>query len=227
MSDTSIGTGMPLVLLAATTVTGVVDAVSFLALGHVFTANMTGNVVFLGFAFAGAPGLSIPHSSLSLVAFALGALLGGRMVAKADSNSGRWMSRAFFWETLFLLAAMAGSIGLTTQSEAYNSQVEIVIAFSALAMGLRNAVVRKLAVADLTTTVLTLTITGLAADSRLANGNNPRWQRRFAAVLSMLVGAAVGALCIDRSIALPLAICVAASAACALASSRIESRRKT
>jgi hypothetical protein len=69
------------------------------------------------------------------------------------------MSRAFFWETLFLLAAMTVSIGLTNQSEAYNSQVEIVIAFSALAMGLRNAVVRKLALPDPTKAVLTLLIT--------------------------------------------------------------------
>jgi uncharacterized membrane protein YoaK (UPF0700 family) len=98
MNDTSIAASMPPVLLVATAVTGVVDAVSFLALGHVFTANMTGNVVFLGFAFTGAPGLSIPYSSLSLLAFFVGALMGGRIAAQADSNSRRWITRAFFWK---------------------------------------------------------------------------------------------------------------------------------
>ena len=64
-------------------------------------------------------------------------------------------------------------------------------------MGLRNAVVRKLGVADLTTTVLTLTITGLAADSRLAGGDNPRWQRRSVAIVAMLAGAFAGARMVD------------------------------
>jgi uncharacterized membrane protein YoaK (UPF0700 family) len=40
-------------LMALTAVSGLVDAVSYLGLGHVFTANMTGNVVVLGFAAAG------------------------------------------------------------------------------------------------------------------------------------------------------------------------------
>ena len=63
-------------LLVMTAVTGTVDAVSILRLGHVFVANMTGNVVFLGFAFAGAPGFPI---TASLVA--LGDLPGGLGVA--------------------------------------------------------------------------------------------------------------------------------------------------
>ena len=67
----------PSILLGMTAVTGMVDAVSFLALGHVFTANMTGNVVFLGFAIGGAAGLSISGSLMALICFAVGALLGG------------------------------------------------------------------------------------------------------------------------------------------------------
>jgi uncharacterized membrane protein YoaK (UPF0700 family) len=67
------------ILLAMSVVTGIVDAVSFLALGRVFTANMTGNVVLLGFAIAGAPGLSISRSVVALLAFLSGAVLGGRV----------------------------------------------------------------------------------------------------------------------------------------------------
>ena len=44
---------LPVFLVGLTVVTGLVDAFSYLSLGHVFVANMTGNVVFLGFALAG------------------------------------------------------------------------------------------------------------------------------------------------------------------------------
>lgn len=72
--------GVPLVpvLLALTVVSGLIDAVSYLGLGHVFTANMTGNVVVLGFAAAGAPGFSVPHTVTSLACFLVGAVVGGR-----------------------------------------------------------------------------------------------------------------------------------------------------
>ena len=69
---------LPPVLLGLTAVTGLVDAVSYLALGHVFTANMTGNVVFLGFAVAGAQGLSVTRSGSAVAAFFIGAVIGGR-----------------------------------------------------------------------------------------------------------------------------------------------------
>ena len=59
------GSVPPLILFVMTAVTGVVDAVSFLALGHGFTANMTGNIVFLGFATAGAFGVSLPRSVIA------------------------------------------------------------------------------------------------------------------------------------------------------------------
>jgi uncharacterized membrane protein YoaK (UPF0700 family) len=92
-----------------------------------------------------------------------------------------------------------------------------VIGLTALAMGLRNATARKLAVPDLTTTVLTLTITGLAADSSLAGGTNPRWQRRIGSVLAMFAGAAAGGLMLKRSVVEALCVCGIASIACALA----------
>ena len=60
-------------------------------------------------------------------------------------------------------------------------------------MGFRNATIRQLKVPDLTTTVLTLTITGLAADSRLAGGGNPNWGRRVGSVVAIGLGAAIGA----------------------------------
>ena len=64
----------------------------------------------------------------------------------------------------------------------------------AFAMGLQNATARRLGVPDLTTTVLTLTFTGLAADSHFAGGTNPNIGRRLIATAAMFVGAFVGAV---------------------------------
>jgi uncharacterized membrane protein YoaK (UPF0700 family) len=207
----------PGILLAMTAVTGIVDAVSFLALGHVFTANMTGNVVLLGFAVAGTTGLSISRSSIALLGFLVGAVVGGRL--SSEPSAGRLVRRASLTEaSLLAISAVLANAGPL--------QPYAVIASTALAMGLRNALVRKLGVPDLTTTVLTLTITGLAADSTLAGGHNTRWQRRAGAILAMVAGAAAGARMVTRSVALPLAICSIITAGCAIAHLQIESRRK-
>ncbi len=96
----------PYILLGMTATTGIVDAVSLLALGHVFTANMTGNIVFLGFAIAGAPGFSIPRSSMALMAFLLGAAAGGRLATHMSSRPAPyWTGRAFCIDGLLLIGA--------------------------------------------------------------------------------------------------------------------------
>jgi len=177
-------------LLGLTAVTGVVDAVSFLGLGHIFTANMTGNIVFLGFAIGGGTGVSASRSLAALGAFACGAVCGGRL-NKRDLTAVRSLLMAMGLETLFLLLAVAFTVPsrIDAPSVAY-----AVIVLTAAAMGLRNAVVRKLGVADLTTTVLTMTITGLAADSRPAGGHGGRRGTRALSITAMCAGAACGAV---------------------------------
>lgn len=204
------------ILLAMTVVTGIVDAVSFLALGRVFTANMTGNLVLIGFAFAGAPGISISRSAVALLAFLSGAVLGGR-VASEESSWHRWADGAFMLEALLLGVAAVTAAGTGSTAVSNPLQLYAVIVSTGVAMGLRNAIVRKLAVPDMTTTVLTLTITGLAADSSLAGGDNPRWQRRSAAILAMICGAFAGARMLAYSISLPLAVACGIAAVCAAA----------
>jgi uncharacterized membrane protein YoaK (UPF0700 family) len=71
-------------------------------------------------------------------------------------------------------------------------------------MGVRNATVRRIAVPDLTTTVLTMTLTGLAADAPVLGGTGKGSVRRVAAVVAMLVGALAGALLLRQSLVLPL-----------------------
>jgi uncharacterized membrane protein YoaK (UPF0700 family) len=211
----SVPTRAPVgILLAMTAVTGIVDAVSYLALGRVFTANMTGNVVLLSFAFAGAPRLSIQRSAVALGAFLSGAVLGGRM-ASEDSSWHRWADRAFLLEALLLGVAAVAAVGNGSNGVSNPSQLYAVIVSTGVAMGLRTAIVRKLAVPDMTTTVLTLTITGLAADSSLAGGENPRWLRRVAAILAMICGAFAGARMLAYSVSLPLAVACGMAAVCA------------
>src|SRR5882724_2064370 len=170
---------IPYALLGMTAVTGLVDAVSFLSLGRVFTANMTGNVVLLAFATAHVSGRSIARSLTALLAFLVGAILGGRVMARPGADSQiRFAAQAFLIEVTFLFAASFCAIGYRGDLLEDSFQPFALIALTALAMGTRNAAVRKLAIPDLTTTVLTLTISGIGADSSLANGNNPRLARR-------------------------------------------------
>jgi uncharacterized membrane protein YoaK (UPF0700 family) len=208
---------MPYALLGMTAVTGLVDAVSFLSFGHVFTANMTGNVVFLAFAIAGVPGLSIARSSCALGAFLLGALVGGRIMANRDSDLPlRWTLVAFALELALLSIASVIAIGYRGP-EVSTAKLFFLVVLTGLAMGIRNATIRKLAVPDLTTTVLTLTVTGLAADSSLAGGENPRWQRRAGSVFAMFVGAGLGAVLVRNSLSLTLAVSAAGVFACSAA----------
>src|SRR5436853_4139433 len=100
-------------LLVQTVATGLIDAVSYLALGHVFTANMTGNVVFLAFALAGAPSLSATRSLASLCGFLVGAVFGGHLAKRmGDGPQNRWIGLAFLSDAVFLYAAITVSFGL-------------------------------------------------------------------------------------------------------------------
>ncbi|MEU2732712.1 YoaK family protein [Streptomyces griseoviridis] len=211
------GVRLVVVLLALTVVSGLIDAVSYLGLGHVFTANMTGNVVVLGFAAAGAPGFSVPHTVTSLCFFLLGALVGGRVAATLGTGSRRaWTRRTLGAEAVLvgisaLVAFLAPGARLT---------VYALIALTAFAMGLRNATVRKLGVPDLTTTVLTMTLTGLASDSRAGGGSGRRSPRRTASVVAMAAGAFLGAwLVVRHDLALPLLIAAVLSGVLALVAS--------
>jgi uncharacterized membrane protein YoaK (UPF0700 family) len=182
---------LPALLLVLTAVTGLVDAVSYLKLGHVFVANMTGNVVFLGFAVADADDFSIPGSLVAIAAFLAGALAGGRIGSSASQHRARILALATCLQIALVGAALVVSLfGLDPDIALFRYPL---IALLALAMGLQNATARRLGVPDLTTTVLTLTLTGLAADSTLAGGKNPHPGRRLQAVAAMFLGAAVGA----------------------------------
>jgi uncharacterized membrane protein YoaK (UPF0700 family) len=201
---------LALTLLSLTFTTGVVDAVSYLGLGHVFTANMTGNVVLLGFGLAGAGHLPVLAPIVSLAAFLLGAAIAGRIAARIKSSDGPPLTLALVLEVA--LVAVAAVLAVGVRIEVGTLVGYLTIALLALAMGIRNATVRKVALPDLTTTVLTMTLTGLAADSPLGGGNGNGTGRRLAASGSLLVGAIVGALLTEVNLAAALGVAAASVA---------------
>lgn len=196
---------LPPLLLALTVLTGLVDAFSYLLLGRVFVANMTGNVVFMGFALAGAPGFSVLASAVALVSFLAGAWSGGIAVHRAGADRGRQLRRALLVETACVACALTVSL---VSGGPYTGGVRFtLIALLGLGLGVQNAAVRALAVPDLTTTVLTRTLTGTVADSRLAGGPGSRAGRRGLSAAAMLAGAVAGGLAVLGDLReLPLAV---------------------
>jgi uncharacterized membrane protein YoaK (UPF0700 family) len=206
-------------LYCLTFVTGLVDAGSYVAMGHVLTANMTGNIIFLGFALGGVPGMSIGRS-VTVLGFGLtGGLLAGGLDSLLEKQQRNiWLAVAFAIESLLLFGAMTVSWYFEPRGGQHiSTAIYWVIALTALGMGMRNGTVKRLAVPDLTTTVLTLTVAALAFDFSLTPGNNPRWRRRVGSVLLMFSGAFVGVQLLNHSLALLLSVSAVFTALCALA----------
>jgi uncharacterized membrane protein YoaK (UPF0700 family) len=201
---TSVRHPLTRALLALTFTAGLVDAVSYLGLGRVFTANMTGNIVLLGFGIAGSGGLPVLAPIISLLSFLLGAAGGGRLVRKLQERHPALVARALAIETA--LIAIAAVVAAVANVHPGQFSAHVVTALLALAMGSRNATVRRIAVPDLTTTVLTMTLTGLAADSPLGSGSGSGSVRRISAVLAMFAGALAGALLLKTELFVPLLV---------------------
>lgn len=199
---------LPPLLVAMTVLTGLVDSFSYLLLGHVFVANMTGNVVFLGFAVAGAQGFSIAASLAALVSFGVGSALGGRIVTRFGHHRGHHVASATATQSLFLAVSVILAL---VGSNPFGPGVRyaLIVALS-VAMGVQNSTVRRLAVPDLTTTVLTLTVTGIGADGALGGGKGSKSGRRLISVAAMFIGALAGAaLVLHVHVALPLILALA------------------
>lgn len=211
LSDETDGP-LPGILLALAFVSGLVDAASYLLLGHVFVVNMTGNVVFVGFAIAGVGGFSLLSIAVALVAFVVGAALSGRLAAPS-SNRGKILFTVALWEAFLLgvVALIAPALlpvnGLTRYAA---------IGLMAAAMGAQNGGARRLGVPDVATNVLTTTLTVIAADGLTAPGAG----RRVMSVLALLLGGVTGALAVGRystlAFALPPLVLVFVSVAAGL-----------
>lgn len=198
---------IPLLILLSFT-TGLVDAITVLGLGKVFTANMTGNIVFLGFGIAQVPGFQVTPYLAAIGSFLLGAVMGGRFgLLHVPSRRTIWLVRAAVIEAALIWIAAGAAHAFDVSSQEPRSLLFAIIVMTGVAMGFRNATVRQLKVPDLTTTVLTLTLTGLAADSALAGGSNNNWRNRGLAVGAILAGAITGAILVTQlGLTIPLMI---------------------
>ncbi len=178
-------------LLLLTFGTGMIDAISVLVLGHVFVANMTGNVVFLGFWFAQQNVVDMTAAVVAFVSFLSGAVIGGRFSRHLQHDTRRWVTVALAVECalLLVLSVLAGTGVLDYRD---NTKL-ILIAGLAVAFGSQNATARQFGIQELSTTVLTSTIVGFGVDSRLAGGKGERGKLRVSVVLTMCAGAVVGA----------------------------------
>ncbi|WP_157078383.1 DUF1275 family protein [Sphingobium abikonense] len=144
------------------------------------------------------------------VAGMVGALLAERLGKSLSAGPlRRWLLTAAAIETALLWGAAAIALGFDVVGQSPRWAVYAIIAATSIAMGFRNATIRQLKVPDLTTTVLTLTVTGIAADYTLAGGANPNWARRIGSVLSILGGAVLGALLVVRAGSLVVALVLA------------------
>lgn len=186
-----------LALLLLTGGTGVIDAVSYLSLDKVFTGNMTGNVLFLGFAAAGTGGIPLLNNAVALAGFLVGAVVGGRVVGRGHADKVPLRTVV----TLSVNAAVALALTVYWAVSGLTDHIEMlfVTGLLAMAMGSQVAAVKPIGNADITTVVVTSTLGNLARDSRLAGapkGANRYWHHRLAAIVIMGVAAGLGALTI-------------------------------
>jgi uncharacterized membrane protein YoaK (UPF0700 family) len=191
---------MPLPPLAVgvygiTAVCGILDAATFLGLGHAFVETMTGNILLLAFT-VGARAAAEPTSPLpgnvlpyvvALACFAVGAVAGGRLVRAGEK--GRQVG---FVGDASLIGIAALVVALTHPGRAGRGWY-LVVGILALAMGIQNALMRRWGIRDLATNIMTLTLTGLLAESTLGGGTNPHAARRGASIVIFMVGATAGA----------------------------------
>ncbi|OBB74991.1 MULTISPECIES: YoaK family protein [Mycobacterium] len=178
-------------LLLLTFATGLVDAVSVLKLGHVFVANMTGNVIFLGFWLVPHSGVDVTAALVAFVGFVAGAVASGRFTRHLGTDVRRWLSITMTFEVVLLatLSVLAGTGVLDYQD---NTKL-LLIAGLAVAFGVQNSSAQQFGIQELSTTVLTTTIVRIGFDSRLAGGTGEREKLRYSVVLTMCGGAVVGA----------------------------------
>lgn len=183
-----------LLLVCLTFGSGAVDAVSFLGLGRVFTAMMSGNIVLLGLAVGTAAGSEAVRSAVSVLAYAGGVFAATRLLGREAERS-LWPTGLTVSLTIAALA-QSGLLAGWLASSAHPGQTleAVLVGLSALAMGLQSGAVARLRVSGVTTTYVTGTLTGLMGALALGSGERRDLVRRAVVLVALLAGAACSAL---------------------------------
>jgi uncharacterized membrane protein YoaK (UPF0700 family) len=178
-------------LLLLTLATGLADAISILVLGHVFVANMTGNVIFLGFWLAPKSSIDLTAVAVALPTFVCSTIISGRLRRHFGERTRPWITSVLTTEIVLLVAL---SILAGTGVLRYHDNTKLImIGVLAVTFGLQHSSARQFGIQELSTTVLTSTIVSLGLDSRLAGGTGARQKLRLSVVFTMCAGAFVGA----------------------------------
>ncbi|AQA01756.1 DUF1275 family protein [Mycobacterium sp. MS1601] len=213
--------------IALTFVTGIVDAVGFLALDRVFTGNMTGNIVILGMGVAGADDLPVLGPAIALAAFTAAAWVAGLTLRKPRAeNPPGWHHRVTVLLTLGAVILALLTLAAVWVSDHAAPAVEIVMAaVTAAVMGSQAVVARAVAVADMTTVVVTSTLASLAGETWTKGGKGALVNRRLGAIVVIFAGALVGALLLKLHIAVPFGLAATVTAVVAWRGHRVLSPR--
>jgi uncharacterized membrane protein YoaK (UPF0700 family) len=203
------------VLLTITS--GAVNAVSFLALGKVFSSVITGNLVLLGVAATSHSPSEALHAGVATVGYAAGALIGAPLAARHSHQAGTWPASvtATLAAELFVLAGFCVGWELSHGRPHDGGQLTLLIVLAA-AMGVQSAAVRRLG--QMSSTYLTSTLLGVLAG--LVTGDRPEGLGRSIGVLvAVVVGALAGGILaksahawLPVAVLLPPAVVVAGSA---------------
>jgi uncharacterized membrane protein YoaK (UPF0700 family) len=182
-----------LLLVALTVSCGAVDALSFLGLGKVFSAFMTGNLAFLGFRLGGAPGPSVPRVLAATVAWSLGAFLAARIVRRTHGSDSAWPGPAIVSLTVSLVFQIAFlAVWVAVSGHPSAGCGDALIALSGFAMGMQFATAFSLGVRADFTTAATATLAVLMGDLAGWSQTSPERRRLAGTILGLIVGAVIG-----------------------------------
>ena len=189
-------------MVALTFVTGVLDAVGYLGLDRVFTGNMTGNVVILGMGLAAEDSLPVAGPLAALAGYAAGAALVGRLLTGHEKSWTTTVTAVLAANALVLTAI--GAILLAGHIDGASLSGVAIAATMAALMGAQAAVARALAVTDMTTVVVTSTLTAYVGETLFSPGFGFFKHRRFWAIVAIFAGALFGALAMKVHISVPV-----------------------
>ncbi|MBW5486854.1 YoaK family protein [Streptomyces bambusae] len=223
--DEEARSSLTLVMIVLTAVTGLVEAVSLLALGPAFTAMQTGNLLFLSFGAAGAGHLPTLGPAVSLAAFAVGVVAGARLEAAVQARGRRWFVVALAAEGALIACAAVVGWGLAPHYGAPTGRQMAVTGVLACAMGMRNVTSMRVGVPGMPTTLATRTLTAFLGsvpghDSAFGR-DTATWFRRGASLLALFTGGAVGAAMVGAGLPVNQLLAPAALLVLALAAYRL------
>jgi uncharacterized membrane protein YoaK (UPF0700 family) len=186
---------MTLIAIALTFGSGVADVTSFTRLGDVFASVMTGNIVLWGLATARGSLTLASHTAVAVAGYIAGVAAGSWIahgVKQRSAGGDDLLASHVAWVLRVELTMLAGfSVGWEVSGASPAGWAEFcLLATLTAAMGMQSLAVNEMGLAQVSTTFLTGTLTGLVSSLVSPGQDTPHGPRRF----GVLIGLAAGAL---------------------------------